>query len=91
VRQSRCRIRLMPSAPTPLDVVGPRVNVCVTSDDLCLHSHVSCVKTSDPAAPFPIDPQQRTVRQSMMSGSHGKGIPGFVLFNTRQTRTADSA
>lgn len=59
-----------------LHAIGPRVNFNITSDDSVLDPHVSRVKTSHPAAQLDVNSEQRTVRQSMMSGSHNKGIPG---------------
>ena len=46
------------------------MNLDVTADDSCLDPHVSCVKTSHPAAPLDVNSEQRSVRQSMMSGPH---------------------
>ena len=53
-----------------LHAASPRMNLDVTADDSCLHPHVSCVKTSHPAAQLDVNPEQRSVRQSMMSGPH---------------------
>jgi hypothetical protein len=46
------------------------MNLDVTADDSCLDQHVSCVQTSHPAAPLHINSEQRSVRQSIMSGPH---------------------
>jgi len=46
------------------------MNLDVTADDSCLDPHVSCVQTSHPAAPLDVNSEQRSVRQSMMSGPH---------------------
>src|SRR3984957_11161380 len=46
------------------------MNLDVAADELCLDPHVSCVKTSHPAAPLDVNSEQRSVRQSMMSGPH---------------------
>src|SRR5258705_5188504 len=46
------------------------MNLDVTSDDSCLDPHVSCVKTSHPAAQLNVHPEEQSVRQSMMSGPH---------------------
>ncbi len=61
------------------------MNLLVASNDLCLDPQVWGVKTSDPAAQFLINSQQRTVRQSMMSGPHYRGVPDFALLNTCRT------
>jgi hypothetical protein len=52
------------------NAASPRMNLDFTADDSCLDPHVSCVKTSHPAAQLDVDPEQRSVRQSMMSGPH---------------------
>jgi hypothetical protein len=46
------------------------MNLDVTADESCLDPHVSCVQTSHPAAPLDVNAEQRSVRQSMMSGPH---------------------
>jgi hypothetical protein len=53
-----------------LHAASPRMNLDVTADESCLDPHVSCVKTSHPAAPLDVNSEQRSVRQSMMSGPH---------------------
>jgi hypothetical protein len=49
---------------------SPRMNLDITADDSCLDLHVSCVQTAHPAAQLDVNPEQRSVRQSMMSGPH---------------------
>ena len=46
------------------------MNLDVTADDSCLDPHFSCVQTSHPAAALDVNPEQRSVRQSTMSGPH---------------------
>ena len=46
------------------------MNLDVAADDSCLDPHVSCVKTSHPAAQLDVNPEQRSVRQSLMSCPH---------------------
>ena len=53
-----------------LHAASPRTNLDVTADYSNLDPHVSCVKTSHPAAQLDVNPEQRSVRQSMMSGPH---------------------
>jgi len=53
-----------------LHAASPRTNLDVTADYSYLDPHVSCVKTSHPAAQLDVKPEQRSVRQSMMSGPH---------------------
>jgi hypothetical protein len=59
------------------------MNLDVTADDSCLDPHVSCVKTSHPAAQLDVNPEQRSVRQSMMSGPHhGDSAHTHTTFGT---------
>src|SRR6202008_2102851 len=52
------------------NAASPRMNLGVSADDSCLDPHVSCVKTSHPAAQLDVNAEQRSVCQSMMSGPH---------------------
>jgi hypothetical protein len=53
-----------------LHAASPRANLDGTADDPRLHPHVSCVKASHPAAQLDVNPEQRSVRKSMMSRPH---------------------
>lgn len=64
---------------------GPRMNLDLTADDLFLHPHVSCVKTSHKAAQLDVNPEQRSVRQSTMSGPHC-GDGAHVCTTLRRSR-----
>jgi hypothetical protein len=46
------------------------MNLDIAADDSCLDPHVSCVKASHPAAQLDVNPEQRSIRQSLMSGPH---------------------
>jgi hypothetical protein len=50
--------------------VSPRTNLDVTADDSFLDPHVSCVKASHPAPQLNVNPEQRSVRQSTISGPY---------------------
>src|SRR6516165_5854829 len=66
-----------------LHAASPRTNLDVTADYSNLDPHVSCVKTSHPAAQLDVNPEQRSVRQSMMSGPHrGDGAHVHTTFGT---------
>lgn len=56
------------------------MNLDVTADDSCLDPHVSCVQTSHPATPLDVNSEQRSVRQSMMSGPH-RGDSAHIHYN----------
>ena len=43
------------------------MNLDVAANDLCLDPHVGCVETAHPAAQLDVNPEQRSVRQPMMS------------------------
>jgi hypothetical protein len=59
------------------------MNLDVTADDSCLDPHVSCVKTSHPATQLDVNPEQRSIRQSMMSGPHhGDSAHTYTTFGT---------
>jgi hypothetical protein len=59
------------------------MNLDVTADDSCLDPHVSCVKTSHPATQLDVNPEQRSVRQSVMSGPHhGDSAHTHTTFGT---------
>jgi len=46
------------------------MNLDVAADDSRLDPHVSCVKTAHPAAALDVNPEQRSVLQTIMSGPH---------------------
>ena len=56
------------------------MNLDVTADDSCLDPHVSRVQTSHPATPLDVNSEQRSVRQSMMSGPH-RGDSAHIHYN----------
>jgi hypothetical protein len=59
------------------------MNLDVTADDSCLDPHVSCVKASHPATQLDVNPEQRSVRKSMMSGPHhGDSAHTHTTFGT---------
>jgi hypothetical protein len=68
------------------------MNLDDIADDSCLDPHVSCVKTSHPAARLDVNPEQRSVNQSMMSGPHrGDGAHGsYDVWNVQEVHPAQA-